>query len=151
MEIRILQKHEDPPMDLLLLADPSTSLIEKYIKESECVVALVENKIIGICALLQKDASTVEIVNIAVAAYMQDQGIGKQLVIHAKQRAQKNGFKRLEVGTGNSSISQLAFYQKCGFRITSIEFDYFINHYAEEIYENGIQCKDMIRLSLELE
>jgi ribosomal protein S18 acetylase RimI-like enzyme len=56
----------------------------------------------------------------------------------------------LEVGTGNSSIGQLALYQKCGFRITGIDYNYFIRHYDEPIFENGIPCRDMIRLAIDL-
>ena len=32
----------------------------------------------------------------------------------------------------------------------SIDFDYFSKHYEEEIIENGIVCRDMIRLAMEL-
>lgn len=56
----------------------------------------------------------------------------------------------MEIGTGNSSIAPLILCQKCGFRITGIDRDFFIRHYSEEIFENGIQCKDMIRLSKDL-
>lgn len=69
---------------------------------------------------------------------------------HAIQEAKHLGFKTLEIGTGNSSIGQLALYQKCGFRITGIDRDFFIRHYSEEIYENGMQVMDMIRLSQDL-
>ncbi|WCN36270.1 hypothetical protein [Aneurinibacillus uraniidurans] len=35
----------------------------------------------------------------------------------------------VEIGTGNSSIGQLALYQKCGFRIIGVDRDFFIKHY----------------------
>ncbi len=60
------------------------------------------------------------------------------------------GYKTLEVCTGNSSIGQLALYQKCGFRMSGIERDFFIKHYHEPIFENGIQCRDRVRLTQEL-
>ncbi|MFC0472483.1 histidine phosphatase family protein [Halalkalibacter kiskunsagensis] len=31
-----------------------------------------------------------------------------------------------------------------------VDMDFFIKHYPEEIFENGIQCRDMIRLSQDL-
>jgi len=34
--------------------------------------------------------------------------------------------------------------------IVGIDIDYFSKNYPEEIYENGIQCRDMIRLSKDL-
>lgn len=64
--------------------------------------------------------------------------------------SKKLNAKVLEVGTGNSSISQLAFYQKCGFRIVGVDKDFFKRHYEERIIENGIECIDMIRLNIDL-
>ena len=40
--------------------------------------------------------------------------------------------------------------QRCGFSIESIEKDYFVRHYPEPIYENEIECRDMVRLRMEL-
>ena len=88
--------------------------------------------------------------NIAVVEERRGRGIGKLLIEEAIKISKKGKYKTIEVGTGNSSAGQLVLYQKCGFRITSIESDFFIIHYDEEIYENGIQCKDMIRLSQNL-
>ncbi len=34
-------------------------------------------------------------------------------------------YKTIEIGTGNSSIGQLALYQKCGFRIIGVDMDFF--------------------------
>jgi ribosomal protein S18 acetylase RimI-like enzyme len=81
---------------------------------------------------------------------MHGKGIGKQLVLHAIETARSRGNKTIEIGTGNSGIGQLALYQKCGFRIVGVDIDFFVRHYSEAIYENGIQCRDMIRLSKDL-
>ena len=89
-------------------------------------------------------------VNIAVREEQHGRGIGKRLIMDAIRVAETNGYKTIEIGTGNSSIGQLAFYQKCGFRIIGVDIDFFIKHYPEEIFENGIQCRDMIRLSRDL-
>ncbi len=150
MNIRLLNKGENPPMDLLLLADPSRNMVEEYVKRGECYTAESDNQVIGVYVLLQPRPETVELVNVAVAEHYQGRGIGKQLVIHAVQTAKEKGYRTIEVGTGNSSIGQLALYQKCGFRITGVDIDFFIRHYQEEIFENGIQCRDMIRLSQDL-
>jgi len=93
----------------------------------------------------------VELVNVAVAEDKQGQGYGKQLIQHAVQQARSMGYKSIEIGTGNSSIGQLALYQKCGFRIVGVDFDFFTRHYKEPIFENGIQCRDMIRLVQHIE
>lgn len=137
-------------MDLLLLADPSRELVEEYVQRGQCYLAEEDGEVIGVYVLLPTRPQTVEIVNVAVAEAHQGRGIGKQLVKHAIQTAIAQGYKTVEIGTGNSSIGQLALYQKCGFRITGIDRDFFIRHYAEPIFENGIPCRDMIRLSQEI-
>ena len=150
MDIRKLRSNEKLPMDLLLLADPSRELVEEYLKRGECFIAEADKQILGVYVLLPTRPNTVELVNIAVAEQCQSRGIGKRLVMDAIQTAKTKGYKIIEVGTGNSSIGQLALYQKCGFRITDVDFDFFVKHYSEEIFENGIQCRDMVRLSLDL-
>jgi ribosomal protein S18 acetylase RimI-like enzyme len=151
MVIRKLNNGEKPPMDLLLLADPSRTMVEEYIKRGECFIAQSDGNINGVYVLLPTRPETVELVNIAVIEDQHGKGLGKQLVLNAVARAKSKGFKTIEIGTGNSSIGQLALYQKCGFRITGVDKDFFIRHYPEEIYENGIQCRDMIRLSQDLQ
>ncbi|WP_339262161.1 GNAT family N-acetyltransferase [Solibacillus sp. FSL W7-1472] len=150
MEIKRLEKQENVPLELLLLADPSKIIVEDYVAKGECFIAENEEQTIGVYVLLPTRPQTVEIVNVAVAEDHQGKGIGKLLVSHAIRIAKTQGYKTIEIGTGNSSIGQLELYQKCGFRIVSVDHNYFIKHYSEEIYENGIQCIDMIRLSQDL-
>lgn len=150
MDIRLLNTEEKPPLDLLLLADPNRTLVEEYVKRGECYIAERDRQVIGVYVLLLTRPETVELVNVAVAEKHHGEGIGKHLVIHAIQIAKGKGYKTIEVGTGNSSIGQLALYQKCGFRITGVDKDFFLRHYQEEIVENDIQCRDMIRLSQDL-
>ncbi|MGE6257283.1 GNAT family N-acetyltransferase [Heyndrickxia sporothermodurans] len=150
MNIRRLHSNEIPPMELLLLADPSKEIVEEYIQRGQCFVLENEGDVIGVYVLLPTRPGTIELVNVAVDERVQGKGIGKQLVKHAIQNAKVQGYQTIEIGTGNSSVSQLALYQKCGFRMTGIDKDFFIRHYEEEIYENGIQVVDMIRLSQDL-
>ncbi|MFY0779759.1 GNAT family N-acetyltransferase [Peribacillus simplex] len=147
MEIRELLREESPPMHLLLLADPSRKLVEAYLGSGTCFVAEMDKRMIGVYVLLQKGPELIEIMNIAVDERYHGKGIGKQLIGHAISHAREQGYKTIEIGTGNSGIGQLALYQKCGFRITGIDRDFFNINYTEAIYENGIQCQDMIRLS----
>jgi ribosomal protein S18 acetylase RimI-like enzyme len=147
INIRKLQIEENLPISLLLLADPSREFVEDYTRRGVCYIAELLDGVIGVYVIVPVGSDTVELMNVAVNEKMQGQGLGKLLVQHSIRVARELGFKKMEVGTGNSSISQLGLYQKCGFRIDSIEKDFFIKHYDEEIYENGIQCRDMVRLS----
>lgn len=150
MNIRKLNVNDKLPMELLLLADPSKDIVEEYVNRGECFIAESEQRVVGVYVLLPTRPETVELVNVAVVEEQQDRGIGKQLVLDAIQAAKTKGYKTIEIGTGNSSIGQLALYQKCGFRIIGVDLDFFVKHYAEDIFENGIQCRDMIRLSQDL-
>lgn len=148
IQIRPLSHDESLPMDLLLLADPSKEKVLTYVQSGSCYAAFHEEDVIGVYVLTPLSQHTVEIMNVAVKESWQGRGIGKQLIHHAIAEAKVAGFQSIEIGTGNSSIQQLALYQKCGFRIASIDHDFFLKHYDEPIYENGIQCMDMVRLSL---
>lgn len=148
--IRALKKDEKLPLDLLLLADPSEKLVREYISRSKCFIMERDGIIIGVYVLLPTRPETVEIVNVAVKEDYHNQGYGKQLVLHAIEVAKDEGYKTIEIGTGNSGVIQLALYQKCGFRMTSIDRDFFIRHYDKPIFENGIQVIDMVRLSQDL-
>lgn len=150
MNIRKLKPGEKAPMKLLSEADPSMKMVKEYVDRGQCFIAESQQEIIGAFVLLPTRPGTVEIVNIAVVEERRGRGIGKLLIEEAIKISKKGKYKTIEVGTGNSSAGQLVLYQKCGFRITGIESDFFIIHYDEEIYENGIQCKDMIRLSQNL-
>ncbi|RDW17648.1 GNAT family N-acetyltransferase [Oceanobacillus arenosus] len=150
MIIEKLTSLEEAPIELLLLADPSRKLVKKYVTAGECFLAKKNNEIIAVYVLLQTKPNTIEIMNIAVAEKEQRKGIGKEIIGHAVEYARKQGYLAIEVGTGNSSIGQLALYQKCGFRIVGINHDFFVRNYEEEIIENGIICRDMIRLERKL-
>jgi ribosomal protein S18 acetylase RimI-like enzyme len=150
VHIRPLREGEHPPIDLLLLADPSEELVRSYIKRGQCWIAKVDNEVVGVYVLLETRPETVELVNVAVREDMQGKGIGKKLVLHAVETARQLGFRTMELGTGNSSIGQLGLYQKCGFRIVGVDLDFFVRHYTQPIFENGIQCRDMIRLRRDL-
>lgn len=153
MELVETQKIEDKstlPWGLLLSADPSRKMVESYINNSDIYIAFVREKVVGEYVLTKIDDSTIELKNIAVDEKYQGKGIGKQLVLDAIKKAKEAGFKIIEVGTGNSSFSQLGLYQKCGFRIVGVEKDFFTKNYDQEIVENGIKCIDMIRLAINL-
>ena len=146
--IRALQSNEKLPMELLLLADPSETSIEKYIHKSKVFVTVEDTLIVGVYVLMEMAPGKAEIMNVAVAETHQGKGIGKALVQHAIKSARLLGMESIEIGTGNSSIQELALYQKCGFRLKEIIHDYFVDNYDEPIFENSIQCRDMVLLQL---
>ncbi|PRY09001.1 ribosomal protein S18 acetylase RimI-like enzyme [Pontibacter ummariensis] len=150
LQIEPLTDSQQTPFDLLELADPSKAHINAYLESGACYIAKVNSELIGVMVLKEVDSSTIEIKNIAIKETDQGKGIGKALLKHAATISRESGYKNLRIGTGNSSIGQLALYQKEGFEIKSVEKDFFLKHYDELIFENGIQCKHMIVLEKDL-
>ncbi len=145
-EIIPLPPGHEPPYDLLLLADPFREQLAQYAHDGQCYQALVDTQVVGVMILKKVSNEVLESKNIAVAEVWQGKGIGRQLLRYARKAAQSAGYSRLRIATGNSSIGQLALYQQEGFEISHIDQDYFVHHYPEPIYENGIQCRHRIVL-----
>ncbi len=133
-----------------MLADPSKQMIEEYLSDGKLYAAAWEDTVVGVFVLLPHGNNEWELKNIAVAEEWHGKGVGKALIAEAIEAARSEGATYLEVGTGNSSINQLAFYQKSGFRMQRIAKNYYTLNYPDPIMENGIECRDMIVLSVEL-
>lgn len=149
MKIQLIphQSYQPIPYDLLLLADPNQANIEAYLPKSDVYIAynMAGNRV-GACVITPLPDNAWEILNIVVAEVYHNQGVGKQMMTQIIALAQAQQIDALWVATGNSSIGQLAFYQKCGFEMHSIVPNYFIENYPEKIIEHGIVCKHQVRL-----
>jgi ribosomal protein S18 acetylase RimI-like enzyme len=150
VSIRQLRNDEAVPYNLLLDADPSKELVDKYLANAAIYIAQLENKVIGTYVLFELHYDTVEIKNIAVEDDYQGKGIGKLMLHDAFERAKQKGYKKVIIGTANTSIGQLYLYQKVGFEITDIKKNFFIDNYSEPLFENGLRVKHMIVLMKQL-
>lgn len=148
-EIRKLSINEKLPYNLLLLADETLEAINKYIHQAEIYVIEQDNEIIASYALLKLSKYEIEIKNIAVKKMEQGKGIGSFLLNDAVQKAKKQGYKTLIIGTADVALQQIAFYKKNGFEKYAIKKDFYLNNYSEPIFENGKQLKNMILLKKE--
>ena len=135
------------PMELLLLADPSEDKIRSYLSGSKCFVASIGAVVVGACVVQPRGTDTHELMCIAVHPTHQKSGYGTALLKWVIDFYRNSGARQLEVGTGTFGY-QLAFYQRHGFRVTSIDRDFFVKNYPEPIFEDGIQLIDMLRLTL---
>lgn len=140
---------EAAPMELLLLADPSSQHIRSYLPGSTVFVGDEGGQLVA-AAVVKMTADNAELWNIAVAEHRHHCGLGRTLLAHVMAWARESGAHRLQVGTGNSSFGAMAFYQKCGFRMSEVARDFF-HGYEPPIVENGIPCRDMILFSLEFD
>ncbi|AWF80915.1 GNAT family N-acetyltransferase [Microbulbifer sp. A4B17] len=139
----------DAPLYLLLEADPSKKKIDTYLPGSWCFAAIDAGVVEAICVAKEIDTAIAEIFNISVSPKMRQQGIGSKLLKFTLSEITTKGVHKIELGTGTFGY-QLAFYQRHGFRVDSVIKDYFLHNYDQAIIENGVQHKDMLRLSLDL-
>ncbi len=147
-EIRLVPP-DTVPLDLLLDADPSERKVREYLPRCACYAAFLDGAIVGSCLLLPLGEGVAEIINVAVAPDRQRSGIGRSLLEHVVAAAAGRGLRRLELGTGTFG-HQLTLYQRVGFRAERVERGFFLDHYDEPIFEDGLQHKDMLRLALDL-
>ncbi len=143
---RKLTKGEAIPYDLLLLADETIEIIDRYAKNGQIYVLEVNGQIIAVYVLQVIGPERIEIKNIAVHSHYQGQGIGKFMLRDATTKAKEQGYGTILIGTANGAIKQLYLYQKEGFEITSIKKNFFVDNYPAPVFENGILCKHMIML-----
>ncbi|MBY5991151.1 GNAT family N-acetyltransferase [Ferrimonas balearica] len=137
------------PMALLLEADPDPLQVAHYLEGSWGFAAENEGDVVGVCVVTPLGEGRAELMNIAVAPQCQGQGVGSELLAYVIEQVRARGLATLELGTGTFG-HQLAFYQRAGFRVTAVVANHFLDHYPEPIFENGIQHKDMLRLTLAL-
>lgn len=135
---------------LLLLAEPSKSALRWSLDNLSDTVYRVEDagQVVG-AATMRWGSEPCEIVELAVAEHRQGQGLGREIIESLLAEARRRGKHKMVVGTGNSSIGNIAFYQKCGFRMDHVRRDYFWYHRKPEI-ENGIRLRDMLVFSYDL-
>jgi ribosomal protein S18 acetylase RimI-like enzyme len=96
------------------------------------------------------DAAESELIYIAIDPARRGSGFGKAALAWLIAEAQRRNIVSVIVGTGNSSLDQIAFYQKAGFRIDSVRRDYF-DYFREPVYEHGVHLRDMLVMRLELD
>ncbi len=107
-------------------------------------LAVVGGESVG-AAVMRWDTHESELVYIGVSKTQRGQGYGKAIVAALLDEARERRVGSVLVGTANAGLQNIAFYQKCGFRMHSVRKDYF-DYFQEPVYENGIQIRDMLML-----
>ncbi|TCM68066.1 acetyltransferase (GNAT) family protein [Acinetobacter calcoaceticus] len=143
------KQHGQQLKQLLLEADPDWENIAQYLEDCSIFAIRVQQQWIAQICLYPISHLEAEIKNLAVASNYRGQGLAKLLIAHVIKHSRQLQLHCLSVKTGNSSLDQLALYQKMGFRMHAIERDVFLN-YPQPIYENGIRCLDQVVLELQL-
>jgi ribosomal protein S18 acetylase RimI-like enzyme len=86
-----------------------------------------------------------EIEYIAIVREQRRCGYGRQLIARLIAEARARGIKSLLVGTDNTALDTIAFYQRCGFRMDHVRHDFF-SYIQPPLISNGIPLRDMLVL-----
>ena len=124
VNIKKEKENKEQYMDLLLEADPSENMINKYLKDGELFVLTYKDEVAGIAVVLEMDKD----------AYLVDN--------------YKTRYKKIIVGTTENNIP---FYVKQGFdKYEKTVKDFFIDNYDEKIKDGDLICTDLIYYSKDL-
>ncbi len=137
-----------PLIPLILLAEDSESQLEAAIDEG--TLYAVDDK--GVVLVLDHGDREREMRYVAVAEAHQRKGIGKAMLADVADAERGRGTRRLLVGTTSADTGNLDFYQRCGYRLLSIERDYFTpaRGYPPDFVLNGLPAVDMVWMDMEL-
>ena len=149
----------DACLPLLLLADESRVEVDAYYQrgrlyalvDADALVEAAGGAPLGVVLVLPTDAGA-ELKSVAVDPDQHNRGLGQRMLALVLDALRADGVRRVAVGTSNAGVGQLAFYQKAGFRLFSVERDYFTPEkgYGDDAVENGIRHRDMVWLDQEL-
>ena len=136
---------------VLLQAEPSERALRWSVRHlSEKAYRMDVAGLLAGAATVRWAGDPCEIVELAVAEALHGRGLGRRFVAWIVAEARRRGKAAVEVGTANASIGNLAFYQKCGFRMDHVRRDYF-SYYREPRVENGIPVRDLLVFRYDLE
>ncbi len=147
MKIEKILENKKRYLDLLLLADESEVMIDKYLSDGD-MFGLFDDDLKSICVVIGLNRETCELKNIATYEPFQGKGYGKALIQYISDYY-KNDYKTMLVGTGETP-GIMAFYEGCGFIISHRLKNFFIDYYDHPMFDGDIQLIDMIYLKKDL-
>lgn len=147
LSVRLVPSRDvDALVPLLRDAEEGDERIVRAINDSAntAYLAFDDDTCVG-AAVMRWAQDESEIIYIATAETLRGKGYGKAMIRWILDEARRRGVAAVCVGTANAGLDNIAFYQKCGFRMDSVRKDYF-NYFSSPVYENGIQIRDMLVL-----
>jgi len=148
MDVRIIKENKKAFLDLLLLADEQEDMIDRYLDRGT-LFALYDDDLKSICVVTDEGNGTFEIQSLATYPDAQRRGCGRYMIDHVCE-FYKNKGTSIILGTGDVP-GILAFYEKSDFTVSHRVENYFIEHYSEPIFEDGVQLIDKIYLKRSLQ
>lgn len=137
-------------LPILRDAEEDDARVQAALSDPACTayVAMVDGTLVGAAVVRWSGDETNEILYVAVVPDRRGQGYGKQLITVLQAELPAHG-RALLVGTSNSSLDNIAFYQRCGFRLFEVRRDHFA-YIQPPLQEHGIVMRDMLVLRYDL-
>ncbi len=139
-------------LSVLRDAEEGEERIRAALLDPACVAyaARVDGQLVGAAVVRWDKDEASEILYIAVIAEQRKKGYGKQIIAALQAELRERGGRGLLVGTANSSLENMLFYQRCGFRMFEVRRDYFA-YIQPPLRECGVVMRDMLVLRYDLE
>lgn len=147
MRIEKIIENKKQFLDLLLLADESEFMIDKYLDSGD-LFALYDDDLKSICVVVPINSDICELKNIATYEKCQCKGYGRALIDFISD-FYKDSFRTMLVGTGETPTI-LRFYEGCGFEKSHRVKNFFTDNYNHPMFDGDIQLVDMIYLKKDL-
>ena len=93
-------------------------------EQVDIIVYKTNNKIIGFTSIEEKENLLFDIGLVAVNSGYRGKGIGAKLINYATRYAYLKGGGDIQVITQEKNVPALNLYEKCGFRISKVEYIY---------------------------
>ena len=145
-EVRRIASGKSAYLPMLLDADPSEAMIDRYLDGGEMYVLTARGQTVAEAVVLLRDDGVIELCNLDTLPEHRGRGYASRLVRHLLKLYQPR-CSRMEVGTSPGNVG---FYERFGFRFAYVRQNFFRDNYPEPIVENGAVVTDMLVLSREL-
>ncbi|SNQ51726.1 hypothetical protein FRACA_80026 [Frankia canadensis] len=132
---------------LFELAEDSPAELDGYLALGRVLVARLDGHVVGHLQVVPTERpGEAELKNMAVLPRLQGRGIGRALVASLVELLAAERVTTLLVATAAAGLDNLRFYQRCGFRMRSIERDAFTEAtgYPPGVVIDGIELRDRV-------
>ncbi|MGN0184339.1 MAG: thymidine kinase [Aristaeellaceae bacterium] len=146
LEVRKISAGKKAYLPLLLEADPSEKMIDKYLEKSEMYVLMINGQAASVAVVGQVDEQVCELYNLATAPGLRGQGYASKLVNHLIRLYQPR-CQRMLVGT---SKELMPFYERFGFKYSFTREGFFLDEGYAGVQFDEEDLQDMQVLELML-
>jgi DNA-binding MarR family transcriptional regulator/ribosomal protein S18 acetylase RimI-like enzyme len=124
------------PADAKMLSNPEKEIINKG---GEIFFALLDNEIVGTCAVLKIDNRTFELAKMAVTERAQGRQVGKKLGLTAIGFAVSRNAEKIILDTNSKLDTAVNLYRNLGFMVVQHKYD---DKYKRDLFRMELKLKE---------